>query len=95
MFATNYQMGDLVYSSVALYNDGDIPDIAADALLAEPGARGVIVQTGYLESNPDVRVFLVRFEQGVDRTLGPPVGCFAEELTQDLSREPEQPAAGI
>lgn len=76
----NLQPGDTVYSNTAVYNDGGIPDIAPDALIAEAGARGVIINIGYLEDNPDKEIFLVRFEQA-DLALGPPVGCWPAELS--------------
>ena len=39
----------MVYAASHIYNDGGIPEIPNDALLAKPGTRGVIVETGYLE----------------------------------------------
>ncbi|MES9990914.1 MAG: nitrogen fixation protein NifZ [Candidatus Thiodiazotropha sp.] len=72
--------GDMVYAASHIYNDGGIPEIADDALLAKPGTRGVIVETGHLEEAPQRSVFLVRFEDK-DLNLGPPTGCWAEELS--------------
>lgn len=79
-----YLPGDMVWSGVDLFNDGGIPEIDASALVAPAGTRGVVVQAGSLENRPEVRVYLVRFE-GRDGTLGPPVGCLTEELTQEIS----------
>ena len=79
-----YEVGDLVFSRSEIHNDGGIPDVGDDALLAAPGTRGVVVRTGSVQSRPETRLYLVRFE-GVDKVLGPPVGCFEEELTQDES----------
>jgi len=77
----SYQPGEVVYAAEALYNDGSLPDLAAGVLLADAGARGVVVKAGHVEAMPEVEVLVVRFE-GADLTLGPPVGCFVDELTQ-------------
>ena len=82
MPAETYGLGDMVWSRVALQNDGSIPDLAENAQLAAAGARGVIVKVGSIEEQPEIPVFLVRFEDA-DAVLGPPVGCLKEELTQD------------
>ena len=63
-----------------IYNDGGIPELPQDALLAQPGTRGVIVQTGHLEEAPERTVYLVRFED-TELNLGPPTGCWPEELS--------------
>jgi nitrogen fixation protein NifZ len=47
--------GDLIYATSHIYNDGGIPDILEKALLAEPGSRGVIMETGNLEEAPQHR----------------------------------------
>jgi nitrogen fixation protein NifZ len=60
-------------------------NIAADAVLATPGRRGVVVDRGHVEADPDLAIYLVRFE-GAGANLAelrPPVGCLPEELTQD------------
>jgi nitrogen fixation protein NifZ len=71
--------GDAVFAAIDFYNDGGIPELPEDALLAKSGARGVIVRKGHLEENPERAVFLVRFEDA-EKSLGAPVGCWAEEL---------------
>jgi len=78
----DYDLGAMVFSRELLINDGGIPEIDPDAILAEPGQRGVVINFGHTEADPDQVVYLVRFEfdQGV---LGPPIGCLPEELTQD------------
>lgn len=81
MASASYQPGQIVYAADALYNDGSLPDVAPGVLLADAGTRGVIVKTGHVEAMPAVEVLVVRFE-GADLALGPPVGCFANELTQ-------------
>ena len=77
--------GDIVYAAAEIRNDGGIPDIPVDAILAAPGARGVIVNIGHLEEDPQRNLFLVRFEDA-ELNLGPPTGCWEEEL----SVEPKQ-----
>jgi nitrogen fixation protein NifZ len=74
------QPGDTVYAAAHIYNDGSIPELDEDALVASPGVRGVIVETGHLEEAPQRTVFLVRFEDG-ELNLGPPTGCWPEELS--------------
>ncbi len=74
------QKGDRVYASCHIYNDGGIPDLAEDALIAKAGTRGTIVETGHLEEPPHSSIYLVRFEdENLD--LGPATGCLAEELS--------------
>jgi nitrogen fixation protein NifZ len=84
------QPGDIVYAKTTLYNDeGSIPELPADAVIAEAGTRGVILNIGHLEEQPDAELYLVRFEQkDKNNDLGPPTGCWPEEL----SSEPETTA---
>lgn len=72
--------GDAVYAASHIYNDGSIPDLPDDTLIAEPGTRGVLIETGHLEEQPERKVYLVRFEDS-ELNLGPPTGCWPEELT--------------
>lgn len=83
-----FNVGDIVFARETLQNDGGIPEIAEDAILAQPGTRGVVVQHGYLEADEREELYLVRFEDAAGE-LGPPVGCLPEELTQN----PESPTA--
>lgn len=80
-----YGIGEIVFCRELLINDGGIPGIAADAVLATPGRRGVVVNAGHAEFDPQQAIYLVRFEgeSGALGELGPPVGCLPEELTQD------------
>lgn len=73
------EIGDMVYADATIVNDGGIPELAEDAVLAEPGTRGVIVNTGYVEEQPEQLIYLVRFEDA-NGDLGPPTGCLPEEL---------------
>ena len=85
---TTFQMGDMVYAAIDLNNEAneetgmsDIPGFAPDALIAATGTRGVVVNVGHAEVQPEVDIYLVRFENGPDGNLGEPIGCLAEELT--------------
>jgi nitrogen fixation protein NifZ len=77
-----FGLGDIVFARETILNDGGIPELEADALLATPGARGVVVNAGHLEALLEQEIYLVRFEN-TEGILGPPVGCLPEELTQD------------
>lgn len=72
--------GDIVYAATEIRNDGGIPELPKDALIAATGTRGVVINIGYLEENPDQELYLVRFED-TDLNLGPPTGCLPEELS--------------
>ncbi len=77
----NYQPGDIVYALKPIHNDGSVPELEDNALIAKAGARGVIINEGRFEEHPDDMLYLVRFEND-DSILGPPVGVWPEELTQ-------------
>ncbi len=72
----DYQPGDIVFSIGEIRNDGTLPDLDDDALIAVDGARGVVINEGHLEEFPDKTLYLVRFE-GENEILGPPRGCVA------------------
>ena len=79
----NYlNIGDVVFAQEIIVNDGGIPDMPEDAVLASPGGRGVVVQIGATAADLRKEIILVRFE-AADGVLGPPVGCLPEELTQE------------
>lgn len=78
--------GDIVYAAAEIKNDGGIPEIPEDAVLATPGTRGVVVNIGHLEEDPERELFLVRFEDA-ELNLGPPTGCWAEELSAEKATE--------
>ena len=73
------EVGDVVYAAHDIVDDGSMPDNHFGDLLAEAGARGVIVMRGYVEENPETNVFLVRFEDK-EFNLGRPIGCLTEDL---------------
>jgi nitrogen fixation protein NifZ len=79
MQVEDLDIGDVVYAAHTLINDGSMPEADEGEVLAAAGTRGVIVMKGYLEENPQRRVFLVRFED-VALNLGRPVGCWVEDL---------------
>jgi nitrogen fixation protein NifZ len=87
-----YEIGDVIYAKETMVNDGGIPEVAPDAILATPGRRGVVVNFGHVEAAPEMEIYLVRFENA-EGDLGPPVGCLPDELTQDEA-EARQLAAG-
>jgi nitrogen fixation protein NifZ len=81
-------MGDMVFAAQDLFNEpveetgeSGIPGVPAGALLAGAGTRGVVVNVGHAEAAPKQKIYLVRFESGVDGTLAEPIGCLGEELS--------------
>ncbi|MFV5215170.1 nitrogen fixation protein NifZ [Azonexus caeni] len=86
MALVQYEIGDLVYAATDILNDGGMPGIEEEeGLIAAVGSRGVVVQFGHVEADPDQEIYLVRFENGPDGALGDPVGVLPEELTQELA----------
>lgn len=82
-----YEIGDLVYAAEDLFNDGGMPGVDdEDALLVPTGTRGVVVHFGHTELEPKQEIYLVRFENGPDGTLGDPIGVLPEELTQEVAK---------
>lgn len=82
------QPGDIVFAASHIINDGSIPTLADSEVIATPGTRGVIINIGHLEEAPQRELFLVRFEDQ-DLNLGPPAGCWPEELSSDPVQAPE------
>lgn len=76
--------GDMVFATTAILNDGSHPELSDDSVIAPAGTRGVLLNVGHLEEDPGKKLFLVRFEQG-DGELGPPTGCWPEELKTEGS----------
>jgi len=86
---SQFQMGDMVFAAQDLFNEpveetgeSGIPGVAAGALLAGAGTRGVVVNVGHAEAAPKQEIYLVRFETGADATLAEPIGCLAGELSE-------------
>ena len=79
MDAAQLNIGDMVLAATEIRNDGGIPDLPENALIASDGTRGVVVNRGHLEEQPDRMLLLVRFENE-EGVLGPPTGCWPEEL---------------
>lgn len=75
------QPGDMVFAAEAILNDGSVPYLDEGAVIAPEGTRGVILNTGHLEEQPEKELFLVRFE--TDGELGPPIGCWPHELSPE------------
>jgi nitrogen fixation protein NifZ len=83
-----FDMGEMVFATTDLYNDelaedgaSLIPDVEPNALIAAAGTRGVVVNVGHVADLPKQDIYLVRFESGEEKTLGVPIGCLPEELT--------------
>jgi nitrogen fixation protein NifZ len=83
MSAVQYDVGDLVFAASDILNDGGMPGVDDEGLIAPAGAKGVVVQFGHAELDPNQEIYLVRFETGPGGTLGNPVGVLPEELTQE------------
>ena len=82
MSLAELQPGDRVRAATDILNDGSHPDVPEAACIAQTDSLGVIVRIGHLEEEPERTLYLVRFEDDT-KTLGPPVGCWAEELRVD------------
>ena len=81
-----YEVGDMIFAAEDILNDGGMPDIAEEeGLIAPAGMRGVVVHYGVAELDESQEIYLVQFENGPDGSLGHPVGCLPEELTQDAA----------
>ncbi len=80
MSLNDLQPGDMVFAAADIFNDGSIPDMPTDMPIASRGTRGVILNSGHLEEQPQQQLFLVRFETQ-DLELGPAVGCWPHELS--------------
>ena len=72
-------LGDVVFAAHDIIDDGTMPESEAGLILAQNGARGVIVMKGHIEEQPSRSVFLVRFEDQ-ELNLGRPIGCWSEDL---------------
>lgn len=84
---SRFQLGDQVFATRDLYNDpveetgaSAIPGVSAGELLVSLGSRGVVVNVGHAEAQPEAEIYLVRFEAGAEGLLSQPIGCLVEEL---------------
>jgi len=77
--------GDIVFAAITIVNDGSVPGMAENGIIAEQGTRGVIINTGHIEHDPASELMLVRFET-TDKNLGPAVGCWYKELTTEATQ---------
>lgn len=73
------EIGDVVYAAHDIVDDGSMPENEMGDILAEKGSRGVVVNLGHLEEQPNTAVFLVRFENE-ELNLGSPIGCLKDDL---------------
>jgi nitrogen fixation protein NifZ len=80
MKVEDLEMGDMVYAAHTIVDDGSLPNGSEGKILAQAGARGVITRIGHLEEQPDLAVFLVRFEDE-NLNLTAPIGCWLEDLS--------------
>lgn len=86
MKTNQYQIGDMVFAAEDIFNDGSMPGIEEEeGLIVAAGTRGVVVHFGVAEADESKEIYLARFENGPDGSLGNPVGCLPEELTQDVA----------
>lgn len=81
----NLQKGDAVFAATTISNDGSVPGCEPGEVFAQPGTMGMLLNTGYVEAEPDTELFLVSFRTEAGEP-GPPVACLAEEI----SAEPPQ-----
>lgn len=75
--------GDIIYAREDILNDGSHPELPQNAVIASAGTRGLLVNTGEIEIDEETQekrdIFLARFEDDA-KELGPPVGCWPEEV---------------
>ena len=83
MEKTKYEVGDMVFAAEDIFNDGGMPGIEEEeGLIVPAGLRGVVVHFGVAEMDETKEIYLVQFENGPDGSLGAPIGCLPDELTQ-------------
>ena len=74
----------MVFAAEDIFNDGGMPGIDdEEGLIVPAGLRGVVVHFGVAEMDETKEIYLVQFENGPDGSLGAPIGCLPDELTQD------------
>lgn len=78
--------GDIVYATRELRNDGSIPSLPESQVIASEGTRGVLINIGHLEEQPEQTLYLVKFENQ-DLSLGPAVGCWPDEIRMHVEAD--------
>ena len=73
--------GDAVFARVELRNDGSIPGIEDDQVLAQPGAMGMLVNAAHLEEEPSQELLLVGFH--LDNGQLVMVTCLPDEVSDE------------
>lgn len=76
----NLQKGDAVFAATTIVNDGTVPGADLHEVFAKPGTMGMLINTGYVELEPDTELFLVSF-RNENGEPGPPVACLADEIS--------------
>lgn len=74
------QKGDAVFATKTIVNDGSVPGAEEGKVFAIPGTMGMLINTGYVELEPDTELFLVSFRDESGQP-GPPVACLADEIS--------------
>ena len=78
-----YEIGEMVFAAEDILNDGGMPGVdEEEGVIAQAGTRGVVIHFGVAELDETQEIYLVQFENGPEGSLGSPVGCLPEELTQ-------------
>ena len=86
METVRYEIGEMIFAAADILNDGGMPGIdEEEGLIAAAGTRGVVVHFGVAEMDETSEIYLVQFENGPGGSLGHPVGCLPEELTQAVA----------
>jgi nitrogen fixation protein NifZ len=85
METIRYEVGDMVFAAEDILNDGGMPGIAEEeGLIAPAGMRGVIVHYGVAEMDERRRKSIwCSSRTARTASLGHPVGCLPDELTQN------------
>lgn len=78
---TQFEKGDAVYATTTIRNDGSVPGFDENAVFAEPGSMGMLVNTGHLEEAPEQAVYLVGFTSADGQTAL--VTCFPDEISSE------------
>ncbi len=83
MKVTDLEIGDSVRAAHDIVDDGSMPDGNEGEILVKANTRGVITLIGHIEEQPELTVFLVRFEDA-QLNLGEPIGCWEADLSLEI-----------